>query len=207
MYKVYTKKCFDTKCDLHITLLQIRITPLGLGFPSLGAMLFNHPIRGIMPIISRLSICLNNDEEHYEVPVNRQTKNYKNQGTPRNYVSILTGSTVAVQHEDRGLQTHGTIEGKGDHNHHERSYNICITKTRWLVIRDRKHIKPRHITAEQYLWVQLQKHTATDLLEDILEQFDNQAHTNNTYAIKMDHLQIIQHMQTKCQTMERTLQK
>ena len=62
----------------------------------------------------------------------------KNQGTPRNYVSIPTGSTVAVQGEDGGLWTHGTVEGKGDHNHG-------------------KHIKPTQSTGEQYLQDQLQK--------------------------------------------------
>ena len=43
------KKCFDIKCDPHIALLHIRITPLGLGLPSLAPMSFNYPIRGILP--------------------------------------------------------------------------------------------------------------------------------------------------------------
>ena len=79
--------------------------------------------------MSRPPIGKNNDEEHCEAIVNRQTKDDKVQGIPRNYVSIPTGSTVAVQLEDGELLTHGTLEGKDDHNHHERSYNICITKT------------------------------------------------------------------------------
>ena len=83
--------------------------------------------------------------------VNRQTKGDKNQGTPRNYVSIPTGSTVVVQHEDGGPWIYGTVKGKDDHNHHERSYNICITRTGHFVTRDKKHIKPTQITAEQYL--------------------------------------------------------
>ena len=123
--------------------------------------------------------------------VSRKTKNYKNQGTPRSYVSIPTGSNVAVQPKDGGLWTHGTTEGKGNHNHHERFHTIHITKTWLLVTRDRKHLKPTHIAAEQYLWDQLQKHTTTDPLEDILYQFENQAHTGNTYTIKMDHVQIL----------------
>ena len=106
---------------------------------------------------------MKNTIRHY-----RQTKHDKNQGTLRNYVSVTTGSTVAVQHEDRGQWTHGSVEGKGDHKHHERSYNICITKMGGLVTRDRKHLKPAQITAEQYLQGQLQKHTKTDPLEDIL---------------------------------------
>ena len=78
------------------------MTPMGPGLLSPATILFNHLIRGIMPIIRRQLVGVNNDEEHYEVLVNRQTKNGKNQGTPRNYVSIPTGSTVVVQHEDGG---------------------------------------------------------------------------------------------------------
>ena len=125
---------------------------------------------------------IDKDKEHYEALVKRQTKDYQNHGTPRNYVSFPIGSTVAVQCEDGEPWTHGTVEGKGDHNHHDRSYNICITKTGWLVTRDRKHIKPTQITAKQYLWEQLQKHT-TDPLDDILEQLDKQPHTSNAYPI------------------------
>ena len=82
-----------------------------------------------MPIIIRPAGNVNDDEEHFEALVNRQTKCYKNQGTPRNYVFVPTWSTVVIQHEDGGLWTHGTVEGKGDHNHHERSYNIHLIKT------------------------------------------------------------------------------
>ena len=89
------KKCFDTKGDVHIALLQIQMTPLGPGFPSPATILFNCPIRGIMPKI--------NNEEHYEAILNRQTKDDKNQGNPRNYVFILTGPTIAVKCEDGGL--------------------------------------------------------------------------------------------------------
>ena len=48
----------------------------------LSHILFNHPVSGILPVISRLPIGINNDEEHYERLVNRQTKDGKNQGTP-----------------------------------------------------------------------------------------------------------------------------
>ena len=34
------KKCFDSRSDLHIPLLQIRMMPLGLGLPSPATMLF-----------------------------------------------------------------------------------------------------------------------------------------------------------------------
>ena len=65
---------FGTKGDAQVALLQIRMTPLGLGLPCPTTMLFNHPIRGIMPIISQPLIGINNDEEHYEDLANRENK-------------------------------------------------------------------------------------------------------------------------------------
>ena len=88
-------------------------------------------------------------------------------------MSLPIGYTVAVQCEDGGLWTHGMIEGKGDHNHHDRSYHIHITKTGRLVTQNRQHIKPTQISAEQYLHEQLQKHTKVDPLENILTQLKN----------------------------------
>ena len=52
----------------------MRSTPLGLGLPSPATLLFNCPIRGIMLIINRPPIGLNNDEEHYEALVKRHMK-------------------------------------------------------------------------------------------------------------------------------------
>ena len=51
-----------------------------------------------MPIISRPPVGTDKDEEHYEVLVKMQTKGGNNKGTPRNYVSFPTGSTVVVQY-------------------------------------------------------------------------------------------------------------
>ena len=123
------KKCFDSKGDPHTVLLQTHMTPQGPGLPSPAIMLFSHQIRGIMPVINRPLTCRDNDEEHYEALIKRQTKDDKHQGTPRNYVSIPIGSTVAVKQEDGGPWTHGTVEGKGDHDHHDRSYDIHIIRT------------------------------------------------------------------------------
>ena len=55
-----------------------------------------------MPIINRPHVGRDKDEEHYEVLIERQTTDDKNQGTPRNNVSIPIRSTVAVQCEDWG---------------------------------------------------------------------------------------------------------
>ena len=75
-YKANALKCFDTKSDPHIALFWIRSTPLGLGLPSPTTLLFNHPIRGIMPIINRPLIGLNNNDEHSEALIKRQTKKF-----------------------------------------------------------------------------------------------------------------------------------
>ena len=53
IYQVDTQKCFNTKSDPHIALLQIRSTPLGPGLPSSATLLFNHPIRDVMSILTR----------------------------------------------------------------------------------------------------------------------------------------------------------
>ena len=68
--------------------------------------------------------------------------------THRNYTFIAIGSPVAVQQKDIDRWIHGTIVGKGDHNHHNRSYTICITKTGQLVTRSSKHIKPTTRTGQ-----------------------------------------------------------
>ena len=49
-----------------------------------------------MPIINRPLVGRDIDEEHYDVLIKWQTKDDKNQGTPRNYVSHPIGSTVVV---------------------------------------------------------------------------------------------------------------
>ena len=109
------------------------MTPLGQGLPGPATMLFNHPIRGIMQVINRLPFGIDNDDEHHKVLIIRQTKNDKDKDTSKNVVSLPIGSTLVVQHKDGRPWTHGMIQGKGNHNYYDRSYNICITKTRRLV--------------------------------------------------------------------------
>ena len=159
--KCILKKCFDSRGDPHIA-LQIQMTSLGQGLPSPTTMLFNYPMRGIMPIINRPPVGIDNDEKHHKVLIIRETKNDKGKDTSVHFVSIPIESTVAVQWEEGGLWTHDIIEGKGDQNHHDKSYHIHITKTGRLVTQNRQHLKPTQISAEQYLWGQLHKHTKTD---------------------------------------------
>ena len=112
--------------------------------------------------------------------IKRQTKNDKDKDTSKIFVSIPIGSTVAVQCEDGGPWTYGTIEGKGNQIHHDRLYHIHIAKRGRLVTQNRQQIKPTQISAEQYLWDQLHKHTKTDPLKSILTQkLEKQPVTSN----------------------------
>ena len=103
------KKCIENNDDVHIALLQIRAMPLEPGLPIQAMLLFNCPIRGIMPIINTIPINSDNDEDHYEALVKRQIRNDKNYDAARNlgndnnydesrnYHLFSIGSTVAVQ--------------------------------------------------------------------------------------------------------------
>ena len=82
-----------------------------------------------MPRINRPLIKTNNDDEHHTAVVNRQHRNEQGIDTSKTFVSLPIGYTVVVQQEVGGLWAHGTIEDKGSHNHHDRSYKICITET------------------------------------------------------------------------------
>ena len=67
----------------------------------------------------------------------RQGKNDRSNDTSQVFVSIPIGSTVAVQWEDGELWTHGTIVGQGNHNHHNRSYEIQVTNTGRVITHNR----------------------------------------------------------------------
>ena len=90
----------------------------------------------------------------------------------QNFVSLPKESTVVVQWEDRGPWTHGTIEDKDNHNHHDRCYKICITKTEKIITQNRWHIRPTPISLEQYLCNQLVQHTKTNPLDTILNHHE-----------------------------------
>ena len=157
----------------------MRVTPLEPGLPGPSTLLHNHPIWGIMPINHSLPINSNNDDGHYEALVIRQTRNDKNLDTSRNYDSFSIGCTVVVQWEKSELWTYGTVVGRGDHNHSNRSYMIRITKNGWEVRRNSKHVKATPITAKQYLGDQLTKYK-TDPLDEILKHHEKLAHENVT---------------------------
>ena len=115
---------------------------------------------------------MDNDDEHYKTLINRQARNDKKYDTDRNYDLFSIGSTVAVQWEDGGPWTHGTVVGRCHHNDNSRSYTVRVTKTGDIIIRNNKHIKTTPITAEQYLRDQLSWHME-DPWDKILKQYES----------------------------------
>ena len=90
------------------------------------------------------------------------------------FSNIPIGSAVAVQHEDGGPLTHGTVLDMGNHNHHHRSYIIQLTTNGRCISRNRWHIKPTMVTADKYLQHQSNKQSniRTDPLTEILNNIN-----------------------------------
>ena len=100
-------------------LLQICTMLLGQGLPSLATLRFNRQVLDHKPIRQDC------DDDHHNKLVDRQQRN-NNDASPV-FACIPIGSAVAVQQEDGGLWTHGTVVGTGNHNHHDRSYIVQLT--------------------------------------------------------------------------------
>ena len=63
---------------------------------------------------------------------------------------------------------HGTVVGRGNHNHKNRSNTIRDTNTGCIITRNSKHFKTTPIATEQYLRDQLTLQTE-DPLDKILK--------------------------------------
>ena len=61
-----------------MTLLKIHTTPLRQGLPSLARLLFNCPVCGVMPVIDRKPVSVDNDDVHHTKLMHRQSKNDTN---------------------------------------------------------------------------------------------------------------------------------
>ena len=49
-----------------MTFLQIQTIPLGQGLPSLATLLFNCQVHGIVHVIDRKPVNVDNDDEHHK---------------------------------------------------------------------------------------------------------------------------------------------
>ena len=90
------KKCLDSGGDIHMALLQMRTTPLGQDLPSPATLLFNCLVCGIMPVIDRKPISVDNDDKYHKKLVHMQSKNDTNNDASQVFVSIPIGSTIAI---------------------------------------------------------------------------------------------------------------
>ena len=82
---------------MHQGLLQIHSTLIGTGLLSPETMLFNRPIRGLLPEMNRDPINVNNNDVHYEALEAHQRKNSKGKNTQKHPSVSVAGATVAVQ--------------------------------------------------------------------------------------------------------------
>ena len=156
--------------------------------PSLAALLFNHLVCSIMPVVDKKPVSVDNDDEHHKKLLHRQGKNAMKNDASQVFVSIPIGSTVVVQWEDGGLWTHGMIVGKGHYNHNNWSYKIQATTTGRIITCNRQHIKPTSVTAEDYMCYQARKHiniqtnpldTILDCIKKKPQSYSKTTHNNN----------------------------
>ena len=113
MVKLMNKQCSNTNSDTDLALLKVTTMSLGPGLPSLVTLLFNNPIRAMLPIANRLLLSIDNDDEHQALVERQKMKEIMI--LQRNYSLLSIVATTAVQWEDSDIWTHGKIFGK-DHN-------------------------------------------------------------------------------------------
>ena len=151
-----------------MALLQVCTTPLGQELPSLAMLMYNRLVHGIMPILDHKPLVEDCDDECHAKLTEGQQKN--NNDTSATFPCIPIGSAVAVQQEDGGPWTHGTVVCTGNHNHHNKSYTIQLTTNGRCITCNRHHIKPTAVTADTYIQYHStkQQNARADPLAEIL---------------------------------------
>ena len=131
--------------------------PIGTGLPSLAMLLFNRPIRTLLPQVNRNPINYNADDENYKALKLQQDKYLKNIDTHRDSFSFPIGSTVALQRKDGGLRIHGVIVESNSTDLNGQPYKVRVTKTGRVMTHKTRHIQKMPIMTEQYLRQQIVK--------------------------------------------------
>ena len=124
--KCTIKKYLDTNNDVNLTLLQIRSTPMSAKLPSPAMLLFNRPIRGLLPQMNRGPININNDDGQNEALKSHKIKYVKNNDTHTHF--FLIGFTIAMQNEQGGPWVHVVIKEANSSDHRGRCYVIRVMK-------------------------------------------------------------------------------
>ena len=126
--------------------MQIRSTPFCPGLPSPGSIIFNRLVGGLLTRINRLLMMYDYDEENHNLSKLRQNKLTKYNDTLKDPISLCVGSTVAMQREDGGPRTHGTITEHSNKDHDGWSYKMHITKTWQTVTRTTRNSKQHQLS-------------------------------------------------------------
>ena len=63
--EIHNQKCHNNN-DVNLASLQIRSTPVDAGIPSPATLLFNRPIRSLLPQMNREPINIKNYNAYYE---------------------------------------------------------------------------------------------------------------------------------------------
>ena len=66
IHEAHYQKCPDNNDDVNLALLQVRSTSIGTGLPCLATLLFNRPMRVLLPQMNREQINFNADDKHYD---------------------------------------------------------------------------------------------------------------------------------------------
>ena len=100
MFVKRTIKCYETNAGIYTSLLQIKSTTISTRLLSRATLMFNRPVRSILPRLSRPPLLCDNDESSLTVLMNRQPQLIKNIGTCTDIPFLPTA--VAVHQEDSG---------------------------------------------------------------------------------------------------------
>ena len=102
---------------------------IGVGLPSPVTLLFNSPIRGLLPQMNRELININNDATQFEGHKACQGEYVKNIYTHKDSLYFPIGSTVAVPQKDGAPWIHGIIKETNNSDYSWRSYIVMVLKT------------------------------------------------------------------------------
>ena len=79
--------------------------------PSPVTLMFNRPIRCLIPKLSIPFILFNHDHDHNASLIGGQQNTDKNEYAQKSYTFPPTGLTVVMQREDGSPWTHGMVVG------------------------------------------------------------------------------------------------
>ena len=124
----------NANCNVYLALLQIFSTLIGQELPSPVALMFNKPVRDLMPKLIRLPILFNNNDDHYAALI-EGSKILRKKDTSKSFPCLPEGSAVAVQRIDGGSWAYGTVVEHGSKDHNCRSYKIQVIKMGRIITR------------------------------------------------------------------------